>query len=246
MIKLPQKWSQVTLEQFIEFSAIDKEQGAYHYNSEALSILSDESIDTIEDLDVDEMAELVAEAKWCTSEPSKRYKHELLGMKFKPLNKLTLFEYIDLDYYFNNNYITNLDKVCAICYRHSKVNEWGDEVLEPYEFDCTIRAERFLDLPITDVYGIVHEFLKYRDTFLKNYENLFSGELDEELSEDERRELDPEEVKEIEQEQKLAKWSWEQTIYGLTNGDITKSEKVGTLPLIYVFNVLSMKKELDI
>jgi hypothetical protein len=246
MIKLPQKWSQVTLEQFIEFSAIDKEQGAYHYNSEALSILSDESIDTIEDLDVDEMAELVAEAKWCTSEPSKRYKHELLGMKFKPLNKLTLFEYIDLDYYFNNNYITNLDKVCAICYRHSKVNEWGDEVLEPYEFDCTIRAERFLDLPITDVYGIVHEFLKYRDTFLKNYENLFSGELDEELSEDERRELDPEEVKEIEQEQKLAKWSWEQTIYGLTNGDITKSEKVGALPLIYVFNILSMKKELDI
>jgi hypothetical protein len=246
MIKLPQKWSQVTLEQFIEFSAIDKEQGAYHYNSEALSILSDESIDTIEDLDVDEMAELVAEAKWCTSEPSKRYKHELLGMKFKPLNKLTLFEYIDLDYYFNNNYITNLDKVCAICYRHSKVNEWGDEVLEPYEFDCNIRAERFLDLPITDVYGIVHEFMKYRDTFLKNYENLFSGELDEELSEDERRELDPEEVKEIEQEQKLAKWSWEQTIYGLTNGDITKSEKVGALPLIYVFNILSMKKELDI
>lgn len=246
MIKLPKKWSQVTLEQFIEFSGIDKEQGAYHYNSEALSILSDESIDTIEDLDVDEMAELVEEAKWCTSEPSKRYKHELLGMKFKPLNKLTLFEYIDLDFYFNNNYITNLDKVCAICYRHSKVNEWGDEVLEPYEFDCTIRAERFLDLPITDVYGIVHEFLKYRDTFLKNYENLFSGELDEELSEDERRELDPEEVKEIEQEQKLAKWSWEQTIYGLTNGDITKSEKVGALPLIYVFNILSMKKELDI
>ena len=246
MSKLPKNWSQVTLEQFIEFSAIDKEQGAYHYNSEALSILSDESIDTIEDLDVDEMAELVAEAKWCTSEPSKRYKHELLGMKFKPLNKLTLFEYIDLDYYFNNNYITNLDKVCAICYRHSKVNEWGDEVLEPYEFDCNIRAERFLDLPITDVYGIVHEFMKYRDTFLKNYENLFSGELDEELSEDERRELDPEEVKEIEQEQKLAKWSWEQTIYGLTNGDITKSEKVGALPLIYVFNILSMKKELDI
>jgi hypothetical protein len=117
MIKLPQNWSQVTLEQFIEFSGIDREQGAYHYNSEALSILSDEPIDVIEDMDVDELAELVAEAKWCTSEPSKRYKHELLGMKFKPFNKLTLYEYIDLDYFFGDNYITNLDKVCAICYR---------------------------------------------------------------------------------------------------------------------------------
>jgi hypothetical protein len=67
MIKLPQNWSQVTLEQFIEFSTIDREQGAYHYNSEALSILSDEPIDVIEDMDVDELAELVAEAKWCTS-----------------------------------------------------------------------------------------------------------------------------------------------------------------------------------
>ena len=246
MIKLPQNWSQVNLEQFIEFSGIDREQGAYHYNSEALSILSDEPIDVIEDMDVDELAELVAEAKWCTSEPSKRYKHELLGMKFKPFNKLTLYEYIDLDYFFSDNYITNLDKVCAICYRNSKVNEWGDEVLEPYEFDCNLRAEKFHDLAITDVYGIVHEFMKYREDFLKKYENLFSGDLDEDLSEEERREMDPEEVKEIEKEQAQAKWSWEQTIYGLTNGDITKSDKVGALPLIYVFNVLSMKKELDI
>jgi hypothetical protein len=243
---LPQNWSQVTLEQFIEFSSIDRNQGAYHYNSEALSILSDEPMEVIEDMDVDDMAELVAEAKWCTSEPSKRYINEVLGMKFKPLSKLTLYEYIDLDYFFTDNYVTNLDKVCAICYRHSKVNEWGNEIFEPYEFDCNLRAELFHDLPITDVYGIINEFLKYRDTFLKNYENLFSGELDEDLTHEERRELDPEEVKEIEQEQKIAKWSWEQTIYGLTNGDITKSEKVGALPLIYVFNTLAMKKELDI
>lgn len=126
------------------------------------------------------------------------------------------------------------------------MNEWGDEILEPYEFDCTVRAEKFLELPVTDVYGILHEFIKYRDTFLKNYENLFSGEVDEELQDEERKEMDAEEIKEIEKEQALVKWSWEQTIYGLTQGDITKSEKVGALPLIYVFNILSMKKELDL
>jgi hypothetical protein len=243
---LPNQWSQVSLEQFIEFNKIEKDQGAYHYNSEALSILSDEPIEVIEDLDIDELNELIQENKWCASEPSKRYKHEVLGMKFKPFKKLTLYEFIDLDYYFTDNYITNLDKVCAICYRQTIVNEWNEEVFEPYDFDCTIRADKFLDVPITDVYGIVHEFLKYRDTFLKNYENLFSGELDEDLTDEERREMDPEEIKEIEKEKSLAKWSWEQTIYGLTKGDITKSEKVGALPLIYVFNILAMKKELDI
>lgn len=246
MIKLPKQWSQVTLEQFIEFSQIDKEQGAYHYNSEALSILSDEPIEVIEDLDVDELAELINESRWCTSEPSKRYKHELLGLKLKPLSKLTLYEYIDLDYFFSNNYITNLDKVCAIMYRQTKLNEWGDEIMEPYDFDCNIRAEKFHDLPITDVYGIVHEFLKFRDNFLKTYENLFTGDLDTPLTDEEKANMEPEEIKEIEKEQSQVKWSWEQTIYGLTNGDITKSDKIGVLPLVYVFNILSMKKELDI
>jgi len=246
MIQLPKQWSQVTLEQYIEFNKIAKDQGAYYYNSEALSILSNEPMEVIEDLDVDELTQLIKDNKWCASEPSKRYKHEMLGMKFKPFSKLTLYEYIDLDYYFVNDYIGNLANICAICYRQTRVNEWGEEILEPYDFDCTLRAEKFYDLPVTDVYGVLHEFIKYRDTFLKNYDNLFSGELDEELSNEERNNMDAEEVKEIEKEQAQAKWSWEQTIYGLTKGDITKSEKVGALPLIYVFNILAMKKELDL
>lgn len=246
MINLPKQWSQVTLEQFIEFNQIAKDQGAYYYNSEALSILSNEPIEVIEDFDVDELTELIRENSWCASEPSKRYKHEVLGMKFKPFSKLTLYEYIDLDYFFTDNYITNLHKVCAILYRQTKLNEWGDEIMEPYDFDCNIRAEKFLDLPITDVYGIVHEFLKFRDNFLKTYENLFTGEADTPLTDEEKANMDPEEIKEIEQEEKQAKYSWEQTIYGLTNGDITKSDKIGVLPLVYVFNILSMKKELDI
>ena len=246
MIQLPKQWSQVTLEQFIEFNKIDTTQGAYYYNSEALSILSDTSIEEIEELDVDEMRQLIRDNKWCKSQPSNQFKHELLGMKFKPFSKLTLYEYIDLDYYVSNGYIVNLANICAICYRQSRINEWGEEMLEPYDYDCTIRAEKFLDLPITDVYGVIKEFLKFRDNFLKNYENLFSGDLDEELTDEEKANMDPEEIKEIEKEQRQAKWSWEQTIYGLTNGDITKSDKVGNLPLIYVFNIISMKKELDL
>jgi hypothetical protein len=245
-MQVPKQWSDITVEQFIEFNGIAKDQGAYYYNSEALSILSNEPIEVIEDLDVDELTELIQENSWCASEPSKKYKHELLGMKFKPFNKLTLYEYIDLDYYFINNYIGNIANICAICYRQTRVNEWGEQIMEPYDFDCTLRADKFLDLPITDVYGILQEFIKYRDNFLKNYENLFSGELDEDLTDEERQEMDPEEIKEIEKEQSLVKWSWEQTIYSLTKGDITKSDKVGALPLIYVFNILSMKKELDI
>ena len=242
---LPKKWSNISLEQFIEISEIDKEQGANSYNSELISIVTDMTYEEVDELDLDDMVQMVADMKWSNTQPSKQYKHELLGMKVKPLSKLCLFEYIDLDYYFNDNYHTNLDKICAILYRQTKVNEWGEVVLETYDYDINVRAEKFLDLPITDVYGIVSEFLKFRENFLDVYKNLF-GEPEEELTADDKAAMEPEEIKEVEAEVKNNKWSWERMIYGLTDGDITKSEAVGALPLTYVFNMLGMKKELDI
>ena len=243
---LPKQWSEVTLEQFIEISEIDKEQGAYHYNSEILAIICNEPSEFIEDLDIDELNAYVDECKWALSQPSNKYKHELLDMKVKPLSKLCLYEYIDLDYYFTNNYIKNLANICAILYRQTKTNEWGEEIIEPYEFDCTIRSDRFLDLPITDVYGIINDFLKFRENFLKTYQNLFQGEEPPELTPEAKAELTPEELKEEEEEKKESKWSWERMIYGLCNNDLTKSDKIGGLSLTYVFNMMGMKKELEI
>jgi hypothetical protein len=242
---LPKKWSNISVEQFIEISQIDKDQGANAYNSELISIVTDMTYEEVDELDLDEMVQMVNDMKWSNTQPSKQYKHELLGMKIKPLSKLCLFEYIDLDYYFNDNYHTNIDKICAILYRQTKVNEWGEVVLETYDYDIKVRAEKFLDLPITEVYGIVSEFLKFRENFLDVYKNLF-GEAEEELTADDKAAMEPEEIKEVETEVKNNKWSWERMIYGLTNGDITKSEAVGALPLTYVFNMLGMKKELDI
>jgi hypothetical protein len=242
---LPKKWSNISVEQFIEISQIDKDQGANSYNSELISIVTDMTYEEVEELDLDDMVQMVNDMKWSNTQPSKQYKHELLGMKIKPLSKLCLYEYIDLDYYFNDNYHTNLDKICAILYRQTKVNEWGEVVLETYDYDIHIRSEKFLDLPITDVYGIVAEFLKFRDNFLDVYKNLF-GEAEEDLTAEDKAAMEPEEIKEVEKEVKENKWSWERMIYGLTDGDITKSEAVGALPLTYVFNMLGMKKELDI
>ena len=243
---LPKQWSEVTLEQFIEISEIDKEQGAYHYNSEILSIVSNEPLENIEDIDIDELKDYIEQCKWALSQPSNKYKQELLGMKIKPFNKLCLYEYIDLDYYFTNNYIKNLANICGILYRQSKLNEWGEEIIEPYEYDCTIRADKFLDLPITDVYGIINEFLKFRENFLNTYQNLFQGDEPPELTAEAKAKLTPDELKEEEEDKKASKWSWERMIYGLCNNDLTKSDKIGGLPLTYVFNMMGMKKELDI
>lgn len=162
---LPKQWSDISLEQFIEINQIDKSQGPSNFNSELISIVADMTYEEVDELDLDEMMQMLDDMKWSNTQPSKQYKYELLGMKIKPLSKLCLYEYIDLDYYFNDNYHTNLDKICAILYRQSKVNEWGEVVLETYDYDIHLRANKFLDLPITDVYGIINEFLKFRENF---------------------------------------------------------------------------------
>jgi hypothetical protein len=69
---------------------------------------------------------------------------------------------------------------------------------------------------------------------------------DTDLSEEEKAKLTKEELDEIEAEKKASKWSWEQMIYSLCNGDLTKAEKLGKLKLTFVFNMIGMKKELNI
>ena len=52
------------------------------------------------------------------------------------------------------------------------------------------------------------------------------------------------ELKEREQSKKARKWGWESLLFDLTEGDITKVKAVGELPLIFVFNMLAMRKEM--
>jgi hypothetical protein len=85
--------------------------------------------------------------------------------------------------------------------------------------------------------------MKYSENFVKVYENLFNPIFDEdELAE----ELDEEDIKEQEQEDKINKWSWEHTLYNLANEDVTKIKDVLELNLVFAFNMLGMKKELEI
>jgi hypothetical protein len=51
------------------------------------------------------------------------------------------------------------------------------------------------------VYGIVSEFLKFRENFLDVYKNLF-GEAEEELTAEDKAAMEPDEIKEVEKEVK--------------------------------------------
>jgi hypothetical protein len=69
-----------------------------------------------------------------------------------------------------------------------------------------------------------------------------SEDMDDDISEIE----DPEEKKEAEKQKASNKWGWEQLIWSMCNGDITKYDEVIKMKLVLIFNFLAMRKELDI
>lgn len=232
-MNLPKNWTEVKVDQFIELHNLEESSGSLFLSQlERLAILTDQDADEI-DITTDELVEYIRLLAWTKNEP-KGFRKEIGQKVFKGLD-LTLGEFIDLEHYFAEDYISNLAVIASILFRRFKRNEWGDRVLEPYTYNPKDRESEFLELPITDIYGIISEYLKFRDNVMKSYENLFTPDLPED------GEMDEEDIQE---EKKESKWSWELLLFQLANEDITKVDQITDLPLIFVFNFLSMRSEM--
>jgi hypothetical protein len=245
-LKLPKSWNDITVEQFIELRSLNNEDfdSLFSYEIECLSILTDIDVDEFDDMEIDELSKIVKQVTFIKKQPSNIFKNEINNLTYIGLNDLKLGEFIDLEYYFANDYVKHLTYISSVLYRKTKLSEWEEVVFEDYSFNIEKRKEQFNDLPITSVYGIISEYIKFRENFLKVYENLFNPIFDEdELDE---AELDEEDLKEQEAEDKINRWSWEHTLYNLANEDVTKIKDVLELNLVFAFNILGMKKELEI
>ncbi len=245
-MKLPKSWNDISVEQFIELRSLNNEDfdSLFSYEIECLSILTDIDVDEFDDMEIDELSKIVKQVTFIKKQPSNIFKNEINNLTYIGLDNLKLGEFIDLEYYFANDYVKHLTYISSVLYRKSKLSEWEEVVYEDYSFNIEKRKEQFNDLPITSIYGIIAEYIKFRENFLKVYENLFNPIFDEdELDE---AELDEEDLKEQEAEDKINRWSWEHTLYNLANEDVTKIKDVLELNLVFAFNILGMKKELEI
>jgi hypothetical protein len=240
-MKLPKSWSDVTVAQYIEARKSVNMDSNFESQLELLGVLADVPTEDLEDLELDEFSALLAKISFVQSEPNKRAAQSILEYQLKPLNKIKVEEFLDLEYYVTKDYIENLPIICAILYKQTRVDEWKHLSYEPHEYDLEERSKEFLNLSINSVYGVVTSYLEWRENFLNTYSNLF----DEPITEEDLQEVEPEDRKELEAEMKMSKWAWEKTIYILANEDITNMEKVLGMNLIFAFNMLSMKKDTE-
>ena len=254
-MNLPNSWHDVKLYQFKELRALKESSGFFNTQLETLAILADVSTDEIEELTLEEIATLFKSVKWVLHEPKKGVSNELSIDKdtyhLQPFKKLTLDEFIDLEYFLQNDYLVHISHIVSVFWRRIDRDKWQNVQFEPYIFSPFDRHELFDDVEITKVYGILNEYLKYRENFMQKYTALFNSD-----DEPDDEKLDPkdfdtieeykDELKAQEQSKKARKWGWESLIYDLCEGDFTKIKAVGELPLILVFNMLAMRKEMGL
>jgi hypothetical protein len=242
-VNLPRNWNEVNVSQWLELNTIDPEE----YNSvflqtiEALSILSDTDPEELEELSPEQMIDIASKVSFIKREPSNKPKQAVKGFMLKPLDALTLGEFIDLEHYAMQ-FVQNFDILLSILYKRWKTDEWGNLIFEPYSYSIMSRKVLFQDVSINEVYGAVKNYIDYSNDFKKRYENLFNPVIEE----DEEVELDAEDLKAEQEEKMFTKWSWEKLLYDLANQDLTKIDAVTDLPLVFVFNMLSMVEDLQL
>jgi hypothetical protein len=208
---------------------------------EAVSILSDTDPEELEDLTPEELIDLASEVSFIKREPSNKPKQAVKGFMLKPLDALTLGEFIDLEYYISQT-TENFTLLLSILYKRWKRDDWGNLIFEPYVYKLNERTDLFNEVSINEVFGAVNNYVNYSNDFKKRYENLFNPVIEE----TETEELDEEDLKAEAEEKVFTKWSWEKLLYDIANEDLTKIDAVTDLPLVFVFNMLSMVEELQL
>lgn len=241
-MEIPNNWNEVLVDDFLEIKSLEEnEHNSFFQNQiSLLSILCAVDEEEFEEMEVDELNNIIKGIKWIKSQPSNEFANKIGDYHFKPLDKLTFGEFLDIQHFMADDYYKNLKILAVILFRKQKVDEWGHIVWEPYNgIDIWKRANEFSEIPITAIFGLIQHILKWKEEFMKIYANIFQPIIEDA---DPDEELSAEDLIDEAKEKELERFSWQFLIQDITNDDLTKYDAVTDLPLIQVFNYLTAKK----
>jgi len=242
-------WDNISIQQFKDIfnSKIENFNTVIEWKMEMISILYDIDFyeEMTDDMDVEELNQYYVGVNYITSsQPSLNNITKLGDYYLKSFEEITFGEFIDLDYFFKESYVDNLEIILAILFKQKNIDSFGNESFEPYEYNPNDRIHLFKDLMINDVYGIIIKYINYKEKLYAIYKSVFFNdetiiEEDDDLSDltgQERRQY----LIDKKKEEQKAKYSWDIILDKLTNKDMTKEDNILNMSAIRIFNKLSM------
>lgn len=152
---------------------------------------------------------------------------------------ISLGQFIDIEEWISDGLKKNYHKIIAALYVIQEDKGIKENEVEKYaEINIPIRSELIDELPINGVHGAVQSYLIFRDKFFKSYaifEDPFKDIDPSKLDEEERKIYEDDKAKQ-EQENET---KWMKILNILSNGDVTKFNKLLKMNLFLAFNQLS-------
>lgn len=263
-IQIPTQWNDLKVYQMVDLLELDSykdEYSGYDFLIEQISILTelDSDNDIFFQLTEEELTLIQKELKWISTSKylinTKKY-FECNNFKYKKIDftNMLVAEYITLDYYVTNTPLNFIREFITTCYRRYKIDEFGNEIMEPFTFDFEQRKYEFDQLPL-DIFPL-QEFIDFRNDCLTSFDLLHKTETldDEDLDDEEDEYIEENEELNFREQQALEEakqqeaikriFNWEKIFMNLTNNNIVESHKVLDLPILYLFRIITMLKHI--
>jgi hypothetical protein len=240
---LPNNWNEIDLATYQDIVIeLKKDQLIFTKQIQILSIISGIDMDDNiwDELEINDVVKYLQQVDWLFKTlPSTTI--SIKDKKVLNMDTITLGEFIDIEYYLKNEYESNLHKIFAILLRKYKVDEWGNEIQQPYTgMNIEKESNLLLNESINNIYGCLPIYTQFRENFLNSYRDLFNPII--ELTEEEIEQQTEEDIEDIKMADRMDEFSWEFLINNIVDGDITKYEEVLNLPLVFIFNQILFKK----
>lgn len=174
--------------------------------------------------------------------------------KLIDFNNMLVSEWITLEHYLGTNYKIHSAEIMATVWRRYIINEYGNEILEPFTYDFKERSEEMLSATLD--YFPIYSLIEMRDKIFSNYKLNTDTPDDEDDDEDEDDyyfDEDDEDdkqlnyrdrAKQIEQKEKEnnnSTYNWERILMSLSNDNANEAYKLLSVPILWIFSLISMK-----
>lgn len=231
----------LTLRQYKELKA-DTIDNVFYKMIHNVSVVLNLDPSEVEDWNIEKLVKEYEKTKTVTrisNNYSKTITISSVELSLIDFPSMSLGQFIDIETYISEGYISNIDKICAVLYLQTSKGGIYEDSRESYaKVNIDNRAELIADLPARKTLGAVNKYLKFRERFFDSYDVFYDP-----LEGVEVDKMDEEELKIYEQEkdkvEKDKSNQYMKVVNDLSQNDITKFDKVLEQNLFLAFNQLT-------
>lgn len=209
-----------------------------------VSVVNNIPIEDLYEIDIDSLVERYNNSPFDLDSSASKKAIEIFGNTLYKVecNSITLGEFIDMEHYISEDWISNISEIVAILYRIAEKEPLKKLKYEEYsEINIDERAKLIFDgVNINDIYGSIIEYVEWRSNIFNSYTFWDDGldDIDPDELEGEEKEIYDEEIERMGISRKNM---WEDILSMVSDGDVTKYNDILGTNIFLVFNTVARK-----